>query len=125
MTPVKKELLNHTDTKGLTMNMIAKMFECSTAHITLPDNNVLEKYQDFANNYMLEEMRVIPHEYGWIINTGIHSEEDSYPDNCKKIKQAFSKTFLNLIKYAREQGCAWINLDRDAETTDDLPRFEW
>jgi len=54
--------------------------------------------------------------YGWVICTTPSSFHD---------RSAIPGDLLAALTFAREQGCDYLILDRDASATDRLPCFEW
>lgn len=57
--------------------------------------------------------RSIPHEYGVIIFVS------------ETVYSARTKELQAVTDYAQKIGCSWINFDRDADTIDGLPTWEW
>jgi hypothetical protein len=59
-------------------------------------------------------------EYGWLIWTGGETAV-LYLAEAKNI----SEEFRDLLAFTKLHECEWLRLDRDAETIDGLPTFEW
>lgn len=94
----------HTPTKEPTMP-VCKYLDLSTAHITKEDSL---RIRDLARP------RVIAHEYGWWIH--VPSDPADVADMVEAIRDAdMSDDFLAMMHEARNLGCAWINLDQDAD----------
>ena len=98
---------------------VEKFLDASTGHITYEDSlKLLDGHEDFPS-------RVIPHEFGWWINVPYLSEWGENMIIQKLTEQGYSGGMLNLLKYASENSCWWINLDCDAIDVEGLEVFEW
>lgn len=90
---------------------IAKVLTLSTAHVTETTAKKLARYAETDSEmpvaYDLET-------YGWLVYTGDMSNETTWPDDLRTI-----------VAFARNHSCLWIKLDRDGETVDGLPTYEW
>ena len=89
------------------MKEIVKTLELSTAHITQSDNELLA---------VEKEMSIAYFEYGFFIFTPALEDMLHYSESMKKV-----------VKYANENDCRFIILDRDAEQLDidELNTNEW
>jgi len=116
----------------------------STGHITEEDSKLLEKT---VRNRDVSKMcdvaplpypfKVIDHGEGWMIYIPQEAiipstNTESYIRSvaCEKDQEVyalpeFSRDFCNLLILAQKEECAWLNLDRDIETEEDLPVFDW
>jgi len=86
--------------------------ECSTCHITLDDNNLLESDDADANGELcFDTLR-----YGWLIYV---------PDKDTTDRLPHSDAFKTILHFAREKGFNVLNLDRDATSYSQFPTFDW
>jgi len=97
-----------------------RMLVLSTGHVTRGTARDLE---DYCNPGTLGEHRprTVPiafakGEYGWIIAILPDREEDF---------ARWTDDLLAIRKLAIEAGCTWIMLDRDADTVEGLPTYDW
>lgn len=86
-----------------------KMLVLSTAHISESTNSMLTitdvGYWPISGG---------PYgDYGWFLNAGETTLKE-VPDDLKACMQ-----------FARKNGCDYLLLDRDADTTEELPTYEW
>ncbi|HDX9674129.1 TPA: hypothetical protein ROY08_001386 [Bacillus cereus] len=88
---------------------ITKVLELSTHHIS-------EVSACLLNTSMISGIIVYHKEkYGWFIYVSSEEEEnEQIPDDLNEI-----------LKFARSNDCLWIMLDRDYDTINELPTFEW
>jgi len=92
---------------------IVMSLDCSTAHISKRDNNLLKKNDD------TDPVTAYKNKYGYDIY--IHEAAmDSVP-----LRYGYSKEFVKLLKIARKNNCQYLKLDRDGTEYEDLPRFDW
>ena len=96
---------------------VKQYLDLSTAHVTEWDNHQIE--------VMTRGLIYCPHPYGYWVHVPQAGEDLMEPYLKKARKCGFSEALCNAIRYAREQGCDWINFDQDADTCDDLPTHEW
>jgi hypothetical protein len=95
--------------------MIHKYFECSTIHITSFDNMML--------GCLIEgTIRIEPHKYGYWICLIDVSE-----NNLKELTEIYSlsENLVSIIRYAIEQDCSWLYLDRDVKPNPKFQTFNW
>jgi len=59
-------------------------------------------------------------EYGWMIYVN-----DEYLQTTVRPMTEFSEGFLQAIKLAQDNSCEWLRFDRDADTVEELPEYEW
>ena len=112
------------------LKRVRKYLDLSLAHITPNDYNMLEHIAQFntlatgmfaSTREELDNVIVYAYEYGFFIPI-----TDKLLDDLEKHRTAgYSDAFIKLIKYAKEKDCKLICLDRDAEISDELERFEW
>jgi len=93
----------------------------STGHVTKEDCEKLD--QDFQRS---EHALIVyvKDEYGfWVY---VPSDQAVFAETHQNAQQAgYSEAFLHIFTLARNQGCIWLMLDRDAEQIDGLPQFDW
>jgi len=87
---------------------IEPMLVISTAHVKQPDAEWLDQMAYCDGGPVVYAKG----EYGWLIPTTL-SDAD-YPEAVRAG-----------LAYARTLGCDWLMYDRDADTVDALPSFEW
>ena len=87
--------------------MIQQILDISTAH-------VLQSTAEWINNTPGDLILYPKGEYGWFIYT---QSEELPEDTPVELVEA--------IEYAKSIGCDWLVLDRDGETIDNLPSFDW
>ena len=100
---------------------IAAFLDLSTRYMTQNDAELL-----FAliNGDDAGDLVVNAHPHGWFV----HVEQDA--DRLAELSQTlrkvgYSEAFINLLRYARERECWWINFDSGGEDEDGLPTFDW
>ena len=107
--------------------MITKNFDVSTRHISQIDNEIIqgsipEEEGIFANPPT--DLIVYPYEGGCFVFAAI--EDDVAEDFYTTLEnQGLSKEFIALLRRAKQSGCKYLQLDRDGDTYNDLPTFEW
>ena len=100
---------------------VLKYLECSTAHLTERDNELLQIRHDCDL-----ETTIIEDEYGYWIYTLLDSPttwRDSFSQQAQSL--GLSREFLTLLAHARQLHCKWLRLDQDADPLPELPKFEW
>lgn len=99
------------------MSFIEPILTISTASITQEDADKLT-----AGGH---EFIVRPNgKYGWFVR--IIQNYNEHTDMLEKIHgDDFSEHFVNLVEHARDLGCGWILLDRDADEYPYMPTFDW
>lgn len=116
--------LDKTNYGGNTMSKhVRKYLDLSTGHMTHRDNELLATVNKEDALCGLDLPLVRPFEYGnfvWVPDT---EDRDQYESGYAKY--GFSPEFIGVLRYARENGCDWVNFDRDADTCEDLPTFNW
>lgn len=86
---------------------IIKCLDLSTGHV--PENFAKIKIP----------FRRVSHTYGWILFLSTLDDE-------KDEKQLANHKFLSEIyKYAKKHDCNIVNFDADAESIDELEKFNW
>ena len=96
---------------------ICNMMILSTAHIAEEDNDLLCSRESRWDGEKPLHITHAPAEYGYFVWTGTHA-------NLVR-ESGFSSAFLAVLEYARDRGCRYLYLDRDGESVDDLPTFNW
>lgn len=98
---------------------VEKYLDVSTGHITYKDSQILiAQHRNFPT-------RVIPHQYGWWINIPEMKIWEENQVAAKMQTQEYSKDFTNLLLFALENECWWLNLDCDGSYIEELNCFEW
>lgn len=101
---------NYQISHGLPFGHIIHTFaDLSTAHLPQPE----------MQNIVTGPVRAIEHEYGAWVN--VPSVEDDPDTEEWEEFPALHK----VLAWAREKNARWINFDADAETTEDLPTWDW
>lgn len=59
---------------------------------------------------------VIPFEHGWFVH--------ALADRDTLRERSVPEALIALLDRARDRGCDWLVLDRDAAPSDDLPAYE-
>lgn len=93
---------------------ISKMITVSTAHIT----EKTAKELHYAAEMMGSSIDVCVYEkkeYGFFIHVS-----DDWESECE-----IPSDLMDCIKLARNNGCEWLCLDRDAEIESELPVYKW
>lgn len=109
---------------------IQNFLDLSTGCMQRSDSELLEYYIDENDNKWSSRdtnncaIRVIGHEYGYWVHVPFELEEQ--PAIYERLLlQGFSEDFINVLKYAYQNTCWWINFDQDADTDNNLPVFDW
>lgn len=87
---------------------VYKYLDLSTAHVT---KDVMAPE---ANPFYL----VATYEYGAFFYVPSEDTESFAPDTT-------APSLLAVLAYAKQNGCTLVRLDRDANTVDALPIYEW
>ncbi|PZR92285.1 MAG: hypothetical protein DI537_13955 [Stutzerimonas stutzeri] len=93
-----------------------KMLVLSTAHITAWTARNFDLLTDDVPDIFFPKLS--PHddeELGWIIPIG--------PDI--EWSHMVSEDLVAIRKVAEREGCSWIMLDRDGDTIEELPSYDW
>jgi hypothetical protein len=106
---------------------IETMMCLSTGHVTRETAEALEQWvenQSYSDPNerphdtpeWVDDLIAYPHgEYGWMICVvGFTDGPEGPPEDM-----------LYCIEHAKNSGCDWLLLDRDAELIDELPSFDW
>lgn len=97
-----------------TMPEIHKMLVMSTAHVSEETAKLIDEAYDRKHAWAPAFARA----EGWLFYVG---------DENPVVKHGldYPEEFAALFSFAMEQGCTWLMLDRDGDTVDNLPTFEW
>jgi len=107
--------------------MIENILVLSTAHITLQSDKLLTALKPVDVSQELDPdddrmaFRFIAHHYGYIIFLSDYAKEEEFMQKVSDRAQDLAM----IIDYAIKKNCTMINLDRDADTTFDLPTYKW
>jgi len=97
------------------MPNIMKYMDLSTGHITEWDDHMIEmdtRGLVFAS-----------HRYGYFVWVPEKEDQEAYFKSILKL--GYSEALCNVLRYAREHGCNWVNFDSDAFVCEDLPTHDW
>jgi len=103
---------------------IVKAFEASTGHITLTDNQCLQRDSISHSPDHNPVLIVYPYEFGYFIFVDIKKEEQPDWLACLE-KEGYSEQFRNLAKLAQDNECKFLQLDQDGIEYEDIPNFGW
>ena len=87
---------------------IHRVLVCSTAHVTEDEAQILD-----TSGYQQRE-------YGWLLWVKEEPDSPSVPEIID-----LSPGLQGAIDAARSLGCAYLMFDRDGETLDGLPTYNW
>ena len=96
---------------------IARIMTISTSHIDKDTADLLDNCVDMLSEGELPEVPLTIIEkagYGWII----------YTADTKDMTYKLPRPLANCLRYADNYGCAWLAIDADGPTMDDLPTYE-
>jgi hypothetical protein len=101
--------------------------DASTAHVGRRDDDILREWSkcEPMESAKAAPYRTIAHAYGYFVNVRMEPAEERAEYENEARDCGISEAFIRLQDYARERGCWWINLDRDADAIDGLPTHEW
>lgn len=101
--------------------------DASTGHITSKDNDILRWWakRELADSFNAAPYRTIGHTYGYFVHVPQGEAIERRQTERVARAEGLSDAFFALQQYAREHGCWWINLDRDADLIEGLPSFTW
>jgi hypothetical protein len=85
------------------------VLDLSTAHLRQETCDRLNSYEGVIAHRM---------EYGWLMYVSHEIEDDVNEDE-------WPSELTPIVKLARDNDCAYILFDRDADTTDLLQAFDW
>jgi len=105
-------------------NGLHAFLDANTAHIGRKDEEALSDWAAASSDDHrgAAPYRTIAHSYGYFIHVP-HDDVEDHEDRARD--DGISEAFIRLQSYARERGCWWINLDRDADEVEGLPVHEW
>lgn len=86
--------------------IIFKYMDLSTGHISHQTAEWLDENPEGIIMYPKGE-------YGWFIHVSEETDEQVPADLAK------------VLKFAQKKNCAWLVLDRDGESIDELEKFDW
>lgn len=89
------------------------LIEISTAHLTQADAQRLESERELAT----PGIRLMDDEYGFFLAV----PPADHPYGVEQCPESVGRC----LAWAREQGAAFLLIDRDAEEVADLPSYEW
>jgi hypothetical protein len=95
---------------------ITKNFDCSTAHIRFKDNSNLQ-FEPFKP---IASLIVYPYKEGFFV----YVPQIDFEEALKTLSE-YSSEFRYLLCIAHDKDCKFLHLDRDGETYEDLPTFDW
>ena len=95
-----------------------KMLDMSTGHLEQTDCELLESEGSSGSDQL--PVSAVQYEEGFYVNLANVDLANMDRDWAK-----FSHHFQRVLRLAKEAGFDFINFDRDGETYEDLPRFDW
>lgn len=100
---------------------IGKTIQASVFHLTKTDHELL------IGAGMNEDHPCTVYEsiYALIIWTGLSEQNALHLDEAKISSYGHSQEFIQLLKWAAEQGCKWIHLDSNNPSIPNTPTFTW
>jgi len=114
---------------GVTFNETFKVACAWIAHISENDNVLLQAMAEKGDT--VDRLQVVmSYEYGFLVSVwhwhGLDEDPVAGADMDRKLLVAgFSEAYINLCRIAGRQRFKYLNLDRDAESVDDVPEFQW
>ena len=110
---LREVLQNSVDTPFNKSMKTMKMFECSTAHLSSPTLEWLEK------DHVREQFEYLNNDYGYILTTRM-ADENTWPTFPE-----FPPDLLHILRYANANGHEWLYLDQERSELDpNLPWYE-
>jgi len=98
---------------------IDKTLVLSTAHFTDDDNSILARFaRAHTDSPDSSAHFVIDFGYGYIV--WVNSDGD-FSEYAGKLSPAF----ICALRFAHKQKVEWVRFDRDANTVEGLPTFDW
>jgi len=95
------------------------MLDMSTGHVTETDYKLLESNSEIP-------IRIINHDYGWMVSVGYCASLGEILEKCCEIGDfGLSESFVEIYYHAARCQCAWINFDRDSEPHKLFEVFNW
>lgn len=103
---------------------VRNYLDLSTGNIPFEDTERLDQaVVDQEEGYRDDAPTVRPYSYGWWV--WVPEADDLEMYSLWYTEYGLSTAFLAVLRYARENGCDWINFDRDADPCPDLETFDW
>ena len=91
-----------------------KYIDVSSSHVTKEDMDLLQGSMGIiAFPYEEGAFVHVPTEHG--VFEGYHNEATDH----------YSREFCDLLEWAHERKCAFLRIDSDGETYEDMPTFDW
>ena len=94
---------------------VYNLLDCSTGHLSEEDNATL------STKAYPKELIVREHPYGYWIH--VPTEHEDYTEHIAN--ENIGQSIKDILKYAFQRECLWVNLDMDAILMDDLKSYEW
>lgn len=102
-----------------------QILDLSTVHIKPSDGKLLERYPA-DERPSGAALIAYPYEYGWTVSTSGLNETDARDGFVEGIRrEGFSEAFVELVKFAHDNDCTLVRLDRDGDFHPGLPAFDW
>ncbi len=98
------------------------MIVISTSHLSEHD---CERLGDSNPDYENAEIRILEHEYGFILTGFLHEDETDEEYANHLVSRGFTREFADLVNLLKLHGAQWINFDIDGPEIDELPTYEW
>jgi hypothetical protein len=106
------------------MSNDSRMLECSTAHMTERDSQLLDLNRKTGFDNATLPVMVGYFGAGYFVRVWAFGEPEFDPRAALKA-HGFSDAFITFLGWARQQGYLTVLFDRDAEPATGLPQFDW
>lgn len=98
-----------------------KVADVSTGHMRAQDARILD---DLAGGESAKLPLIAATSYGYLVH--VRRDEDDFELVARDLlAQGFSSCFIAVIRWAREEGCAYVLFDADGERYDSRPEGGW
>lgn len=104
------------------------VIEMSTGHVPEADGRLMDDIQSRFDASFKRDNPFIESadEYGIMVKINLNEETDGFARTMDCLAaMGFSSIFTGIVYLARSQGAKYLRLDRDADTIEGLPQFEW
>lgn len=103
---------------------IEKVLTLSTAHMHPDTDCILNELKegDSLKDLLPRYIKTNAHEYGWLFFISLELKETI---NTKDFVNKKLTDLASVFLYAVDQGCIYVNFDRDADIIDDLIQYDW
>lgn len=109
--------VNKRKDRMMAQEEIEKVVILSTGHLPYSEFNTMTVDDEFP-------FRAIPHEYGVIIIATKFEDAETARHN-KEYMQGHFPVLWDVIQFAWNRGCLYINFDQDGEFYKELKQYDW